>query len=42
MELFGQDGKLDTDVQDVLYELGNVGVGMARIKGSKASVDKRW
>lgn len=31
MELFGQDGKLDTDVQDVLYELGNVGVGMASV-----------
>ncbi|KAI4448688.1 CheY-P phosphatase CheC [Eubacterium plexicaudatum ASF492] len=31
MGLFDQDGKLDTDVQDVLYELGNVGVGMASI-----------
>lgn len=31
MKLFSQDGKLDTDVQDVLYELGNVGVGMASI-----------
>ena len=31
MELFGRDGKLDEDVQDVLYELGNVGVGMASV-----------
>ena len=29
MKLFDQDGKLDEDVQDALYELGNVGVGMA-------------
>ena len=31
MRLFDQDGKLDADVQDVLYELGNVGVGMASV-----------
>ena len=31
MRLFEQDGKLDADVQDVLYELGNVGVGMASV-----------
>ena len=31
MKLFDQDGKLDEDVQDALYELGNVGVGMASI-----------
>ncbi len=31
MELFGRDGKLDEDVQEVLYELGNVGVGMASV-----------
>lgn len=31
MKLFGQDGKLDADVQDALYELGNVGVGMASV-----------
>lgn len=29
MEVFDQNGKLDSDVQDVLYELGNAGVGMA-------------
>ena len=28
MKLFDQDGKLDEDVQDALYELGNVGVSM--------------
>ena len=31
MKLFDQSGKLDADVQDILYELGNVGVGMASI-----------
>lgn len=31
MKLFDQDGKLDSDVEDVLYEMGNVGVGMASI-----------
>lgn len=31
MKLFDQDGKLDADVEDVLYEMGNVGVGMASI-----------
>lgn len=31
MKLFDQEGKLDSDVQDILYELGNVGVGMASI-----------
>lgn len=31
MKLFGQDGNLDEDVQDILYELGNVGVGMASV-----------
>lgn len=29
MEVFDQNGGLDSDVQDVLYELGNAGVGMA-------------
>lgn len=31
MNLFDQEGKLDEDVEDILYELGNVGVGMASI-----------
>jgi len=31
MRLFDQNGKLDLDVQDALYELGNVGVGMASV-----------
>lgn len=31
MKLFDQEGKLDEDVQDALYELGNVGVGMASV-----------
>ncbi len=29
MEVFDQNGNLDSDVQEVLYELGNAGVGMA-------------
>ena len=28
MELFQGNGQLDEDVEDILYELGNVGVGM--------------
>ena len=28
MELFQRNGQLDEDVEDILYELGNVGVGM--------------
>lgn len=31
MNLFDQEGNLDSDVQDALSELGNVGVGMASI-----------
>lgn len=31
MKLYDQDGRLNEDVQDALYELGNVGVGMASI-----------
>lgn len=31
MNLFDQDGRLDSDVEDALSELGNVGVGMASI-----------
>lgn len=31
MELYDQNGRLDSDVQDALYELGNVGVGMASV-----------
>ena len=31
MRMFDQDGNLDADIQDALYEVGNVGLGMASI-----------
>jgi len=31
MKMFEQNGDLDADVQDTLYELGNVGLGMASV-----------
>ncbi len=44
MKLFDQEGILDADVMDALYELGNVGVGMAsvalgKILGMRVSID---
>ncbi len=31
MKVFDEEGIIDSDVQDILYELGNVGLGMASI-----------
>ena len=31
MNIFNEDGLIDSDVQDILYELGNVGLGMASV-----------
>ena len=31
MNIFNEDGLIDSDVQDIRYELGNVGLGMASV-----------
>ena len=31
MKIYDENGLIDSDVQEVLYELGNVGLGMASV-----------
>ena len=31
MNIFNEEGLIDSDAQDILYELGNVGLGSASI-----------
>lgn len=31
MKIFDSEGYIDSEVQEILYELGNVGLGMASI-----------